>query len=78
MSKYYNLKYRCQKCLEIYDEMYDAEVCCDATIPIYECYHCGTRYTEFQDVVNCCQEQDASVKMPWSQICFPVQEKFSK
>ena len=28
MSKYYNLKYRCRICLEIYESKEDAQKCC--------------------------------------------------
>lgn len=81
MSKIYVIRYGCRICLKLHELKADAESCCEneeRVRPFYKCDECGTRYTEFSDVVKCCQEQDVSVKMQWSQVDFPEQEKFSK
>lgn len=54
MSKYFNLRYRCRICLEIYEFKEEAAGCCDNVQLIYECYECGIRHTSLEDVKECC------------------------
>lgn len=59
MSKYFKVRYRCPKCLEIYDtgRVINLQfMCCGEHVRrIYECGDCGIRHTTLEDAKECCQ-----------------------